>query len=108
MALAALTVEYSVMSIVLHISRQPKADGRPQFHASSAVLLTEFFKIIVSTVLVFWSRELRPKMLEMKKVSTPELVPLWDSLPSARSTPNSEDGRLPSVLHTSLAYWVCP
>ncbi|KAK4700123.1 hypothetical protein P7C70_g6129, partial [Phenoliferia sp. Uapishka_3] len=66
-ALAALTIEYSLLSIVLNISRQP-SHGRPPFHASSAVLLTELSKIVVSLLLVFWSRELRPKILERKKI----------------------------------------
>ncbi|KAM0749148.1 hypothetical protein T439DRAFT_327640 [Meredithblackwellia eburnea MCA 4105] len=68
-ACLALTFEYALLSIVLNISRQPTSGSNNvrTYHGSSAVLLTELFKIIVSTLLVLWTRELRPKMLEMKK-----------------------------------------
>lgn len=102
-ALAALTIEYSLLSIVLHVSRQPSAHGRPPFHAASAVLLTELSKIVISTLLVFWTRELRPKMLERKKVrharenaEEVEPEPAWLSDDKSAS---SDDELVPHEVH---------
>lgn len=62
-SLVALTLHYTVLSIVLHIARS--APG-PKFHASSAVWLTELFKMVVAASLVLWTGELRPRAMELR------------------------------------------
>ncbi|SGY85540.1 BQ5605_C009g05762 [Microbotryum silenes-dioicae] len=65
LSLLALTLHYSVLSIMLHVSRSmPGA----RYHASSAIALTEFFKIIVALALVAWSGELRPTVSERQRL----------------------------------------
>lgn len=66
LSLAGLTIHFSVLSIVLHISRHAVSD-RPRYHPSSAVALTEALKIAISTALVFWTGELRPRVEEKRK-----------------------------------------
>lgn len=65
LSLTALTIHYSVLSIVLHISRT--APGR-RYHASSAIFLTELGKIIVSWGLVLCTGELRGAVRERKRL----------------------------------------
>ncbi|GAA6052845.1 hypothetical protein JCM3770_006278 [Rhodotorula araucariae] len=65
MSLAALTLHYSVLSIVLHVSRT--TPGR-RYHASSAIFLTELGKILVSLVLVLTTGELRGAVRERRRV----------------------------------------
>ncbi|KAI5481611.1 UDP-galactose transporter [Pseudohyphozyma bogoriensis] len=64
LSLVALTLHFSILSIVLHVSLRPAA---VKFHASSCVVLTELFKIATAAFLVFWTRELRPAILEIKR-----------------------------------------
>ncbi|GAA5839854.1 hypothetical protein JCM9279_005188 [Rhodotorula babjevae] len=63
LSLAALTLHYSVLSIVLHVSRT--TPGR-RYHASSAIFLTELGKILVSLALVLVTGELRPAVRERR------------------------------------------
>ncbi|BGP20479.1 hypothetical protein JCM10213v2_008640 [Rhodosporidiobolus nylandii] len=65
LSLTALTLHFSVLSIVLHLSRT--LPGR-RYHASSAIFLTEAGKILVSFVLVLLSGELRQAVRERVKV----------------------------------------
>ena len=65
LSLAALTLHYSVLSIVLHVSRT--TPGR-RYHASSAIFLTELGKILVSLALVLVTGELRPAVRERRHV----------------------------------------
>ncbi|GAA5917865.1 hypothetical protein JCM5296_006661 [Sporobolomyces johnsonii] len=55
LSLVALTLHYSVLSLVLHYSRTLPG---PPYHASSAIFLTELGKILVSLALVLRSGEL--------------------------------------------------
>lgn len=64
LALVALTLHYSVLSLVLHISRTTPG---ARYHASSAIFLTELFKVLVSFGLVLCSGELRPRVGEKKR-----------------------------------------
>lgn len=61
----ALTLHYSVLSIVLHLSRSTPG---ARYHASSAIALTEFFKIVVCLALVLNSGELRGSVLERRRL----------------------------------------
>lgn len=63
----ALTLHFSVLSIVLHISRSTTT-GSP-YHASSAIFLTELFKIVLAGALVLGTGELRPRMADRKRLS---------------------------------------
>ncbi|BGP43759.1 hypothetical protein JCM10449v2_007816 [Rhodotorula kratochvilovae] len=65
LSLAALTLHYSVLSIVLHVSRT--TPGR-RYHASSAIFLTELGKILVSLVLVLTTGELRGAVRERRRI----------------------------------------
>ncbi|GAA6025324.1 hypothetical protein JCM10207_006246 [Rhodosporidiobolus poonsookiae] len=65
LSLTALTLHFSVLSIVLHISRT--LPGK-RYHASSAIFLTELGKIIVSWGLVLWTGELRQAVHERRKI----------------------------------------
>ncbi|GAA6042392.1 hypothetical protein JCM8097_004494 [Rhodosporidiobolus ruineniae] len=65
LSLTALTLHYSVLSIVLHLSRT--LPGR-RYHASSAIFLTELGKILVSLLLVLWTGELRTAVRERLKL----------------------------------------
>ncbi|GAA5833644.1 hypothetical protein JCM11251_003192 [Rhodosporidiobolus azoricus] len=65
LSLTALTLHFSVLSIVLHLSRT--LPGR-RYHASSAIFLTEAGKILVSFLLVLSTGELRPAVRERLKL----------------------------------------
>ncbi|SCV74579.1 BQ2448_7608 [Microbotryum intermedium] len=65
LSLLALTLHYSVLSIMLHVSRSMSG---ARYHASSAIALTEFFKIVVALALVAWSGELRPTVSERQRL----------------------------------------
>ncbi|GAA6009438.1 uncharacterized protein JCM10292_004292 [Rhodotorula paludigena] len=67
LSLVSLTLHFSVLSIVLHISRTTTAPGA-RYHASSAIFLTELGKILVSFVLVVASGELRTAVRERHRV----------------------------------------
>lgn len=69
-ALAALTIHYSVLSIVLHSSLR----SRLRYHPSLVVLLTELTKVILSAALVFWNGELRTRVRETREMNEVEEV----------------------------------
>ncbi|KAM0789843.1 hypothetical protein ACM66B_006690 [Microbotryomycetes sp. NB124-2] len=64
LSLVALTLHYSVLSIVLHVSRRSSG---PRYHASSAILVTELFKAALAAAFVLLSGELRPRVAERKR-----------------------------------------
>ncbi|GAA5988482.1 hypothetical protein JCM11641_007166 [Rhodosporidiobolus odoratus] len=65
LSLTALTLHFSILSIVLHLSRT--LPGR-RYHASSAIFLTELGKIFVSFLLVLSTGELRQAVRERRKI----------------------------------------
>jgi len=73
LSLTALTLHYCVLSITLHIARSTPG---PKFHASSAVWLTELFKMILAGGLVLWSGELRPRAAERRRMREDGWEPL--------------------------------
>lgn len=96
-SLGALTLHFSVLSILLHISRHSAAPGRG-YHASvvssirpfpssldflltcpQAVALTELGKILVSIILIFWTGELRARMADKRRERNPlsQGSPAW-------------------------------
>lgn len=66
MSLAALALHYSVLSVVLHLSRTHTKSK--SYKASSAVALTEIIKILVCILLSFVNGELRPVGFERKRL----------------------------------------
>ncbi|GAA5877062.1 hypothetical protein JCM8547_007296 [Rhodosporidiobolus lusitaniae] len=81
LSLTALTLHFSILSIVLHISRT--RPGR-RYHASSAIFLTELGKILVSFFLVLFTGELRTAVRERRKLR--EII-------RAREEEEEEEGR---------------
>ncbi|GAA5927500.1 hypothetical protein JCM1841_000942 [Sporobolomyces salmonicolor] len=65
LSLVALTLHYSVLSLVLHYSRTLPG---PRYHASSAIFLTELGKILVSLALVLRTGELRGYVRERARI----------------------------------------
>lgn len=65
-SLTALTLHLSLLSSVLFISRS--STSGPRYNPSSAVVLTEVIKIIVSIGLVFSSGELEDRVIERKRI----------------------------------------
>ncbi|KAK4056347.1 hypothetical protein OIO90_002490 [Microbotryomycetes sp. JL221] len=64
LSLIALTLHYSVLSVVLHVSRQGSG---PRYHASSAILCTELCKAALAATIVLFSGEMRPRMADRKR-----------------------------------------
>lgn len=69
-ALAALTLHYSVLSIILHLSLR----SHLRYHPSLLVLLTELTKVALSAALVFWNGELRTRVRETREMREVEEV----------------------------------
>lgn len=63
LSLTALTFHLSLLSSVLYVSR---SSSYSRYNASSAVVLTELIKIVVSILLVFASGELEERAKEWK------------------------------------------
>lgn len=61
-SLVALTLHFSVLSLTLHVARKTTS-----FHASSAIFLTELFKIVLAGAITLWTGELRPRVMELKR-----------------------------------------
>lgn len=96
LALTALTLHFSVLSITLHISR---ASPGPRYKASSAVVLTEALKIIVAIALIFASGELRPTAQERRRIRWENELLLRDPVSDWRDTDQHTLEITPSEKH---------
>lgn len=72
LSLVSLTLQYSLLSIVLHLSlhssSSPSSTPSSKYHTSSLVFLTELFKILLALFCVYFSKELRPGILDIKRL----------------------------------------
>lgn len=73
LSLAALTLHYSCLSVVLHVSRTAPG-GR--YNASTAIFLTELVKIAISLALVLCSGELHKAVVQRRQAREEELAAL--------------------------------
>ncbi|GAA6061178.1 hypothetical protein JCM10212_002391 [Sporobolomyces blumeae] len=83
LSLAAVCLQSTVLAIVLHVSQANVKPGQAQYKASSAVLLTELGKLIISLLLA-----LRDTLKERAKLLAPR-HPL--PTPELYLTPSEED-----------------
>lgn len=60
----ALTLHYSVLSLLLHVSLVRTSAHR--YHAGSAVFMSELLKVLICTVTAFASGELVNRVAELK------------------------------------------